>query len=178
LIPQYKKGRRVLELLEAATSASFHIFNSVFNEGIARSRKQNLCLINRNSEFLSTEYWEIERFSNNYQTLLRHCREAAGYINATGSFRGNNSESKFATKNLKMFVKLLIALSAFAFLAEAKECKPGLNCDLKCCTTSEGDVQCRARCLGLSCELDAHCDGDCCVNSTCTSCLVKRLVNK
>ena len=58
-------------------------------------------------------------------------------------------------------------------LACAK-CKPEQNCELKCCTIPKGDVLCRARCLRLSCELDADCDGDCCVNSTCSSCLLKR----
>ncbi len=76
-----------------------------------------------------------------------------------------------------MLFKLLIVLCSFVVLASAKECEPGQNCELKCCTIPEGDVVCRKRCLGLSCKVDAHCDGDCCVNSTCSSCLLKRLVN-
>jgi hypothetical protein len=78
--------------------------------------------------------------------------------------------------NAVMILKLLAVVHIFIFLASAKECTPGQNCGLKCCTTPKGDVLCRARCLGLSCELDVHCDGDCCVNSKCTSCLFKRLV--
>ena len=62
-------------------------------------------------------------------------------------------------------------------LARTKECKPGQYCESRCCTLPGGDVQCRERCLGSSCELDGHCDGDCCVNSICTSCLLKRFVN-
>ena len=61
-------------------------------------------------------------------------------------------------------------------LARTRECKPGQECELRCCTLPGGDAQCRERCLGLSCELDGHCDGDCCVNSTCTSCLLRRFV--
>ena len=60
-------------------------------------------------------------------------------------------------------------------LTSAKECKPEQNCGLKCCTIPKDDVFCRASCLGLSCELDVECDGDCCVNSKCTNCLLKRL---
>ena len=72
-------------------------------------------------------------------------------------------------------LKLLIVMTTFVVLACAKECKPGQNCELKCCTIPEGDVLCRARCLGLSCKLDPDCDGDCCVNSTCSNCLFERL---
>jgi hypothetical protein len=76
-----------------------------------------------------------------------------------------------------MILQLLAGVHIFIFLAGAKECTSGHeNCDLKCCSTPKGDVLCRASCLGLSCEIDAHCDGDCCVNSKCTSCLFKRLV--
>jgi hypothetical protein len=76
-----------------------------------------------------------------------------------------------------MILKLLAGVHIFIYMASAKECTPvHENCGLKCCTTSEGDVLCRASCLGLSCEVDTHCDGDCCVNSKCTSCLFKRLV--
>ncbi|CAB3996251.1 Hypothetical predicted protein [Paramuricea clavata] len=69
--------------------------------------------------------------------------------------------------------KFFIVLHSFVLLASAKECKSGQNCELRCCTIPAGDVICRERCLGLSCELDVHCDGDCCVNSTCSSCLLK-----
>ncbi|CAB4040795.1 Hypothetical predicted protein [Paramuricea clavata] len=74
-----------------------------------------------------------------------------------------------------MLFKFLIVLHSFVLLASAKECKSGQNCELRCCTIPAGDVLCRERCLGLSCELDVHCDGDCCVNSICSSCLLKRL---
>ena len=76
-----------------------------------------------------------------------------------------------------MLFKLFIVLYSFVLLASAKECKSGQNCELRCCTLPGADVLCRERCLGLSCELDVHCDGDCCVNSTCSSCLLKRFVN-
>ena len=76
-----------------------------------------------------------------------------------------------------MLFKLLIVLHSFVLLTSAKECKSGQNCELRCCTLPGADVLCRERCLGLSCELDVHCDGDCCVNSTCSSCLLKRFVN-
>ena len=76
-----------------------------------------------------------------------------------------------------MLFKLLIVLHSLVVLAKTKECIHGQNCELRCCTISVDDVQCRERCLGLSCELDVHCDGDCCVNSTCTSCLLKRFVS-
>ena len=75
-----------------------------------------------------------------------------------------------------MLFKLLVVLYVSMILSRAKECKPGQNCGLKCCSVPKGDVLCRTRCLGLSCELDVDCDGDCCVNSKCTSCLLKRLV--
>ena len=73
-------------------------------------------------------------------------------------------------------LKLFVVQCIFVVLACAKECRPGQDCGLKCCTVPEGDVLCRARCLGLSCELDADCDGGCCVNSKCSSCLPKSLV--
>ena len=76
-----------------------------------------------------------------------------------------------------LFKPLFLLHILVAFSTAAKECKPGQGCKLRCCTLSVDDVQCRERCLGLSCELDVHCDGDCCVNSTCTSCLLKRFVN-
>jgi hypothetical protein len=77
-----------------------------------------------------------------------------------------------------MLFKLFIVLYSFVLLASAKECNSGQNCELRCCTLIPGaDVLCRERCLGLSCELDVHCDGDCSVNSTCSNCLLKRFVN-
>ena len=78
--------------------------------------------------------------------------------------------------NAVMIFKLLAVVHISIVLTSAKECNPGQNCELKCCTIPEGDVLCRARCLGLSCELDAHCDGDCCVETKCTNCPSKRLV--
>mgnify|MGYP002804117351 CR=1 FL=1 len=75
---------------------------------------------------------------------------------------------------LKLFI-VAIVLITFMVLTCGKECKPEQNCELKCCTIPKGDVFCRASCLGLSCELDVDCDGDCCVKSTCSSCLFKRI---
>ena len=95
-------------------------------------------------------------------------------ISATKSFTGSHSKSNVA-KRIMLF-KLFIVLYSFVVLASAKECKPGQNCEFKCCSIPEGDLLCRKRCLGLSCEVDTHCGVDCCVNSTCSSCLLKRLV--
>ena len=59
-----------------------------------------------------------------------------------------------------MLSNILIVISSFVLLAGAKECIPGQKCELRCCTLPEGDVLCRERCIGLSCERDVNCGGD------------------
>ncbi len=74
-------------------------------------------------------------------------------ISAAKSFTVSHSKSNFSVKvkdiiYLKSFeenhvVQVIIVLCSFVVLASAKECEPGQNCELKCCTTPEGDVVCR-----------------------------------